>query len=67
MSAQGSTATLRAAGLWGTHSPLSFDLTVTGDVQFHQLHEVGNLRGKSLDFIVTQTQLAQVQKPKEWL
>lgn len=47
--------------------PLSSDLTVTGDVQFHQLHEVGNLRGKSLYFIVTQAQFAQVQKPKERL
>lgn len=47
--------------------PLSSDLTVTGDVQFHQLHEVGNLRGKSLYFIVTQAQFAQVQKPEERL
>lgn len=47
--------------------PLSSDLTITGDVQFHQLHEVGNLRGKSLYFIVAQAQFAQVQKPKERL
>lgn len=28
--------------------------TIFGDVQFHQLHEVGHLRWESLDLIVTQ-------------
>lgn len=42
-------------------------LTIAGDVQFHQLHEVGHLGGKSLDLIVTQAQFTEVQKPKERL
>jgi hypothetical protein len=42
-------------------------LTVSGDVELHQLHEVGHLRREPLDLIVTQTQFPQVQKSEERL
>lgn len=45
----------------------SSGLTIAGDVQLHQLHEVGHLGGQPLDLIVTQAQLAQVQEPEERL
>lgn len=35
--------------------------TISGDVQFHQLHEVSHLRRESLDLIVTQAELPEVQ------
>lgn len=35
--------------------------TVSGDVQLHQLHEVGHLGWESLDLIVTETELPEVQ------
>ena len=41
--------------------------TVSGDVQLHQLHEVGHLRRKPLDLIVAQTKLPQVQESEERL
>lgn len=42
-------------------------LTIPGDVQLHQLHEVGHLGGQSLDLIVAQAQFAQVEQPEERL
>lgn len=60
-SAQDSTTTA------GEALTIGFDLTIARDVQLHQLHEVGDLRGKPLDFIVAQAQLAQVQEPEERL
>lgn len=36
-------------------------LTVSGNVQLHQLHEIGHFRGESLDLIVTKAKLAEVQ------
>lgn len=56
----------RSAEMWCCGARSS-DLTIAGDVQFHQLHEVGHLGGKSLDLIVTQAQFTEVQKPKERL
>lgn len=41
--------------------------TIPGHVQLHQLHEVGHLWGQSLDLVVTQAQLAQIQQPEEGL
>lgn len=36
-------------------------LTISGNVQLHQLHEIGNFRGESLDLIVTKAKLPEVQ------
>ena len=41
--------------------------TVSGDVQLHQLHEVGHLWRKLLDGIVAQAKLPEVQQPEERL
>lgn len=36
-------------------------LTISGNVQLHQLHEIGHIRGESLDLIVTKAKLPEVQ------
>lgn len=36
-------------------------LTISGNVQLHQLHEIGHFGGESLDLIVTKAKLPEVQ------